>query len=120
MGTGDRDAGGGRADDEAVAAAAERDADPLRACVRGAVGVPPVLGRTQLQPAHGPRLHRHVSEPGGRWQRVPQDQNVRDIRRLYRSAPDYEMVLRFGKSPEIQALYRTQLQLAMALGSAEG
>ena len=33
VGTGDRDTGGGRADDGAVTAAAERDADPLRACV---------------------------------------------------------------------------------------
>ena len=45
--------------------------------------------------------------------------NVHDIRRLYRNVPDPETGLCFGKSPEIQALYRTQPQLATALGSAE-
>ena len=45
--------------------------------------------------------------------------NFRDIRRLYPNVPDHETVLCFDKGPQVQALYRTQPQLAAALGCVE-
>ena len=74
QGPGASHAGRGRTDHGAAPLAAERDEDPLPADAGGAIRVPRVPHRTQLQSAHGPGLHRHAPEQGERPQHMPQDQ----------------------------------------------
>ena len=74
QGPGGSHAGRGRTDHGAAPLAAERDEDPLPADAGGAIRVPRVPHRTQLQSAHGPGLHRHAPEQGERPQHMPQDQ----------------------------------------------
>ena len=65
-----------QADHGGSEASGQRAEDPMLAVSRGADGVSGISHRTQLSP-HGERsLHRHSTQPGERWEHLPQDQRV--------------------------------------------
>ena len=68
---GGRDAAGGRTPDAASAVAHQRREDPLLPGAGGVDDVPRLPDWTQLPARHGPRLHRHPSEPGKRPEYLP-------------------------------------------------